>query len=119
MSVPYPVDDSQHLQIPDPDSVQFSSHSTNSTYSTNSNFSTHSTYSSTPFINPRQPLPYPPPQELPYPPQQSVPASQDGYGENFLESANNLQLNEGLQNLGKNLLKQGKFSQIFPGILFG
>ena len=93
-SLPYPLDERQHLQIPDPDTAQFSSHSSTS---------------STPFINPQQaqPLPYPPATDLPYPPHQSGPLSQDGYDENFRESVSNLQLNEGLQDIGKNLLKQG------------
>ena len=101
MSVPYPVDESQHLQIPDPDTKQYN---------------THSSHHSTPFVNPHQSLPYPPPQsqELPYPAHQSLPGSQEEYyGENFRESVGNLQLNEGLQDLGKNLLKQGNSWKIF------
>ena len=91
MSVPpYPVDERQHLQIPDPDNPTQSS-----------------THFTTPFINPHDPhFPHQPTQDLPYPPQQSLPINPDG--DNFRESLNNLQLNEGLQDLGRNLLKQGK-----------
>ena len=128
MSVPpYPVDDRQHLQIPEPDApVQYSQ------YSQYSQHSQHSTHLTTPFVNPHFPhqqpapentpyppqntpyppqtTPYPPentpypPQNTPYPPQQSLPTNPD----NFRESVSNLQINEGLQDLGRNLLKQGK-----------
>ena len=121
MSLPYPVEGSQHLQIPDPDRDPQYYHNPN-----------------TPFVNPQQQqppyppqqnhyppqqnpyppqnqnLPYPPPQgqHLPYPAHQPDGAEQypsnPGYGNNFQESMSNLDLNEGLHDLGKNLLKQGK-----------
>ena len=111
MSVPYPVEEFQYLQIPDPDRPQ-------PQYSPSAN---------TPFILPQQQLPYPgaqpaghPQQQLPYPPgpgaqpsgqvlPTSQPYVQGGYGQNFQESISNQELNEGLHDLGRNLLKQGNY----------
>ena len=131
MSVPYPADESQHLQIPDPDRTQ----------------SYYSPPAASPFIDPQlqhfqeppghpqhhpvypppqglsyQDLPYPPPQHYPpyhpppghphqhppYPTQQQALPTNPEHGQNFQESMSSLNLNEGLQDIGKNLLKQGK-----------